>query len=78
MVTTKTNVDFSNTKIAFSYKSNKELKRAARLFKMMNQPWLVKAGSKLGLWATNLHLPFSKTIIKKTIFEQGQELPEQV
>jgi len=70
MVTTKTNVDFSNTKIAFSYKSNKELKSAARLFKLMNQSWLVKTGSKLGLWATKLRLPFTETIIKKTIFEQ--------
>jgi len=70
MVTTKTNVDFSNTKIAFSYKTNKELKGAARLFRMMNQPWMVKAGSRLGLWATKFRLPFSETIIKKTIFEQ--------
>ena len=69
-VSTMSPVDFKNTKIAFSYKSNRELKKAAWLFKMMNRPWLVGIGSKLGLIATKWNLPFSESIIKATIFEQ--------
>lgn len=62
--------DFSNTEIAFSTKSNAELKKMEKLFRAMNNPTLVKAGSKLGLWAVKLNFPFSDYIIKKTIFEQ--------
>ncbi|MBP7273057.1 MAG: proline dehydrogenase family protein [Saprospiraceae bacterium] len=36
----------------------------------MNKPWLVKWGSSLGLTAINWRLPFARTIIKSTIFEQ--------
>lgn len=63
-------IDFANTKNAFSIKSDKELKKMAWLFKMMNKAWLVNIGSKLGLWAFNMRLPFVKSIIKNTIFEQ--------
>ena len=63
-------VDFSNTEIAFSHLSNRELKKTAWLFGMMNRPWLVKYGSKLGLWAVEHHLPFAEKVVKQTIFEQ--------
>ena len=63
-------VDFSNTEIAFSHLSNSELKKTAWLFNMMNRPWLVKYGSKLGLWSVEHHLPFAETVVKQTIFEQ--------
>ena len=63
-------VDFSNTEIAFKHKNNKELKRTAWLFSLMNKSWLVNLSSTLGLWALKLRLPFVKTIIKSTIFEQ--------
>ncbi len=63
-------LDFSNTEIAFSNKSDEELKKAAWLFKMMNKSWLVNAGSKMGLLALKMKLPFVKSIIKATIFEQ--------
>lgn len=66
---TKTSIDFSNTEIAFEAKSDKALKKAAWLFGMMNNPTLVKVGSKLGLLALKLRLPV-QGIIKKTIFEQ--------
>lgn len=65
-----TKLDFFNTEIAFSNKSNKELKDTAWLFSMMNKPWLVNMGSKLGLIALKLRLPFTHTIIKNTIFRQ--------
>ena len=74
-------LDFSNTENAFASKSNAELKRAAWLFRMMNKSWVVNIGSKLGLLAVRLRLPFAETIIKKTIFRQfcgGTTLLESV
>lgn len=63
-------VDFSNTEIAFADKSDKELKRTASLFKIMNNIRLVNFGSQLAMLAVKLHLPFFETITKKTIFPQ--------
>lgn len=62
--------DLTDTQIAFSSRSNKELKETAFLFKMMNKPAFVKLGSQLGLAALKLHVPFTTTIIKKTIYKQ--------
>lgn len=61
-------VDFSNTEIAFSNKSNKELKKTARLFKLMNSNTLVNVSSKLGLWATRWRLPLANKVVEETIF----------
>jgi len=66
----KTPIDFTNTAVAFTGKTDEELKRSTRLFRLMNQSWLVNIGSKLGLTAINLNLPFAENIIKNTIFEQ--------
>jgi proline dehydrogenase len=66
----KLNIDFSNTAIAFSSKSDRELRKMAWLFSMMNKQWLVNMGSKIGLWAVEWNLPFAQTIVKNTIFEQ--------
>jgi proline dehydrogenase len=63
-------LSFSNTEIAFSSKSNKELKRTHLLFKLMNNPHFVTISSSMALWAVKLGLPFSKKIIKATIFPQ--------
>ncbi len=63
-------IDFSNTEIAFSNKSDKELKRMALLFRTMNMSWLVKIGSSMLLLAMQLRLPFVKRIVKNTIFPQ--------
>lgn len=63
-------VNFTNTEIAFKSKSNKELKNARNLFTMMSKPWLVNIGSKLGLLAIKLRLPFVETIVRKTLFRQ--------
>ena len=67
---TKVVVDFSDTKIAFSNKSDKELKKTARLFKLMSNPTLVGVGSTLGLWANSMRLPFLDSIVESTIFVQ--------
>ena len=63
-------LDFSNTEIAFSSKSDKDLKKTAWLFGMMNKPWLVNMGSKLGIPAVKLRLPFVENIVKSTIYRQ--------
>jgi proline dehydrogenase len=62
-------LSFEDTKIAFSSKSNYQLKKAYWIFALMNQNWLVKLGTffiKLFLF---LHFPI-KRLIKSTIYEQ--------
>ncbi|MGK0390648.1 MAG: proline dehydrogenase [Maribacter sp.] len=71
-------VNFRDIKTAFDYKSDAELKKAGWLFKMMSKPKLVAYGSKLGMKALSWGLPFTESIIKKTIFAQfcgGTSLP---
>jgi proline dehydrogenase len=63
-------IDFSDTKIAFSGKSDAALKETAWLFSMMNQPFLVHWGSKLAMKAVEWNLPFARRIVKQTIFKQ--------
>ncbi len=63
-------LDFDNTEIAFSYKSNKELKRLKWLFKVMNNSTLVNLGSKLTPTLLKYHFPFVSTMVKETIFKQ--------
>jgi proline dehydrogenase len=63
-------IDFTDTKIAFSAKTDKELIQMGRLFGLMNKGVLVNIGSKLGLLAIKLRLPFVDYIIKHTIFNQ--------
>lgn len=63
------NLSFDNTEIAFQSKSDKDLKRAYRLFMLVGKPWLVKIGNGLTLFAKRFgFLP--KGLIKKTIFKQ--------
>lgn len=59
---------FENTKVAFSYKSNNELRKAYYLFRVMNNNKVVAAGSWLTDWALRLHLPIGG-IIKPTVYE---------
>src|SRR5689334_1845612 len=63
-------ISFENTESAFAAKSNKELNKAHFLFNLMGKPWLVNAGLKLTPLAIKWHVPFTKTIIRKTIFQQ--------
>ena len=63
-------LNFSNTEIAFADKTNKELKRMHWLFKLMNNPVLVKISTQLGLLGVKYSLPFAKAVVKKTIFKQ--------
>lgn len=62
-------ISFENTEVAFKSKSDKDLKRAYRLFKLVGSPAIVKFGK----WATNLALALRlpiNGIVKKTIFRQ--------
>jgi proline dehydrogenase len=62
-------ISFDNTQIAFEYKSDKELRKAYWLFKLVGSPALVKVGKWLTHFALKTHLPV-KGMIKKTIFQQ--------
>jgi len=78
ILTMSTKVSFEDTSIAFSSKSNLQLKKIYLIFASMNQNWLVKLGTffiKLFLF---LHFPIKK-LIKITVFEQfcgGENLQE--
>lgn len=63
-------LDFTNTEIAFSGKSDRELKKTAWLFRFMNKPALVRVGSKLGLFAIKFRIPFTESVVRNTIFPQ--------
>ncbi len=63
-------LNFADTEIAFSNKSDSELKKTSWLFKMMNNHTLVKYGSKLALIAIRFRIPSTETIVRLTIFPQ--------
>jgi len=62
-------VSFNNTEIAFKHKSDRDLKRANFLFKVMAKPGLVKMGKGLMNFGLKAHLPING-MIKATIFKQ--------
>ena len=64
------NISFDNTSNAFEYKSKKELKKAHFLFYAMGFPFVVNWGVRLMPLAIKLRLPFTKTMIRNTIFKQ--------
>ena len=62
-------ISFDNTEIAFKYKSDRDLKRAYTMFKLVGKSWLVRFGKWITPIAFKLRLPI-KGIIKATIFRQ--------
>ncbi|MBX2948608.1 MAG: proline dehydrogenase family protein [Crocinitomicaceae bacterium] len=62
-------ITFDNTQIAFESKSDKDLNRAYRLFKLIGNRSLVKIGKPFTNFALSIGLPI-KGIIRKTIFAQ--------
>ena len=62
-------ISFDNTEVAFSSKSNRDLKRAYWLFKIIASPFIVKVGKGATNMALKLRLPISAPI-KATIFRQ--------
>ncbi len=76
---TKPAISLDNTEYAFAYKKDADLKRAHFLFSLMGTKWLVSLGLKLTPLAIKWNLPFTKPIIRKTIFQQfvgGETLEE--
>lgn len=75
---TKSRVSFEDTSVAFSYKSNAQLRKTYFIFACMNQNWLVKLGTFFIKLLLFLHFPVKK-LIKYTVFEQfcgGETLQE--
>jgi proline dehydrogenase len=71
-------ISFENTEIAFKSKSDKDLKRAYWLFRVVGNPSLVKFGKNATNFALKLRLPING-IIKNTIFKQfcgGESIQE--
>jgi len=71
-------VSFDNTEIAFSGKSDKDLRRSFWLFRMIGSPLFVKIGKGLTTFALKIHFPI-KGMIKATIFKQfvgGENIEE--
>lgn len=72
-------ISFDNTEYAFAYKTTRELKKAHFLFSVMGNPFLVNLGLKLTPAAIKMHFPFTKQVIRNTIFSQfvgGETLEE--
>lgn len=78
-MTDQSKISFDNTEYAFAYKTDAELKQANFLFGIMGKPWLVKMGLKITPPFIKWGIPFTKSIIRKTIFQQfvGGETLEQ-
>ncbi len=72
-------ISFDNTEYAFAYKTSKELKKAKFLFAAMGNPLLLKAGLAVTPAAIKWNIPFTKSILRSTIFKQfvgGETLEE--
>ncbi|RSK36119.1 proline dehydrogenase family protein [Hymenobacter metallilatus] len=63
-------VSFEDTAVAFASKSDGDLRKMYALFAAMNNNALVKTGGGLMKTALKWHLPGTKFLIKKSIFEQ--------
>lgn len=73
-------ISFENTEIAFKSKSDKDLRKAYWLFKIVGNPSMVKFGKGATNFALKIGLPI-KGIIKKTIFSQfcgGESIKESI
>lgn len=62
-------VQFDDTRTAFSYKSDSQLKKANFIFTVVNNPAISAVATTLAKYALKLRLPFVKTVIRSTIFE---------
>lgn len=72
-------ISFDNTEQAFAYKTTSELKKARFLFGIMGKPAMLKLGLKLLPRAVKNNIPFTSTLIRKTLFSQfvgGETLEE--
>jgi proline dehydrogenase len=65
---TITNIDFEDTRTAFSIKSDRDLRRAYALFKLISYPILVKIGNPVIKVCSALRIPIG-WIVKPTAFK---------
>lgn len=71
-------IQFDDTAVAFSYKSDRELKKANFIFSVVNNPTVSKIATSLAKASLSLGLPI-KSIIRATVFEHfcGGETVEE-
>ena len=65
----RSTIDLKDTKTAFSFRGNEELRFSYLIFKMFKSPGLVNFFGNLALFALKIHLPIG-WIVKRTIFRQ--------
>jgi proline dehydrogenase len=73
-----TRPDFQDLAGAFAHKTDRELRQAYLLYRLIQNPLLMKALTSAGQLAVNLHLPV-KGLIKHTVYKQfcgGESLTE--
>ena len=76
-----TPISFDNTEYAFAYKTNPELNKANWLFAAMGNPFLLKIGLALMPLALKWRIPFTKSLIRATLFNQfvgGENLSKTI
>jgi len=64
---TEPKISFEDTAIAFSYKSDAELKKAHFIFSLVNHPMISSMATGMVKWALKIGLPIDG-IIRKTVF----------
>lgn len=62
-------LNFENTEIAFSNKSNRQLRKAKILFSIISYEWLIKIAKPMTNLLLRIHFPITP-ILKHTVFEQ--------
>jgi proline dehydrogenase len=71
-------VKFDDTSVAFSYKSDRELKKANFIFSLINHPFISSVATNAVQLGLALHLPI-KGLIKNTVFDHfcgGENITE--
>jgi proline dehydrogenase len=70
---------FENTEIAFSTRSNAQIRKAHLLFSLLEQPFLVRTGIPLSAWLVRVGFPGARWAVRRTVFEQfcgGESIQE--
>ncbi len=62
-------LDFTDTKTAFSIKSNRDIRRAFLMYKLISYPWLVKIANPMIRFASAIRFPIN-WIVKPTVYAQ--------
>src|SRR5688572_11411733 len=65
--TTTRTIDFNNSGVAFAAKTDRELKLAYWLFKLVSHPWMVKIGGRIAMAAVKVGLPVN-SLIRHTLY----------